>query len=257
LDFQLYLPGESILHKVDPRLKIGGLVGLGLLMTTVNSRGLMSLSLGLFILLLLSQVPLSELVAVIYAVLFIGVFYVLILGWNGWQSWYFWQGHWSLEGVLQALILIWRIAILFVLTRIFTAVTLPSEQGIGIAYLLTPFYRITPKVADFALLITLTLRFIPLLIEEASYLYKARLAKGSLPSSRVKKLLELASFLIPLILISLRRAEELAENLVARGYVSGGYRVLGTNEWRDKDTWGTVMLLVWGIGTLALNSLTF
>lgn len=251
----LYLPGESALHRADPRLKIGGLVGLGFLITVVKPFGLISLTAGLLILLALSHIPLREFKSVALAGLFLGSFYILILGWNWTETWRFWEGHWSREGLIQALLINWRIGLVFIFTRIFTAVTLPSEQGIGIAYFFTPFYRFTPKAADFALLITLTLRFIPLLIEEASLLYKARVAKGCLPSSRVKKLLELATFLVPLLLLTLRRAEELADNLVARGYISGGYQVLGTKEWGSEDTWGVFVLVAWGIGTLILNSL--
>lgn len=256
MEIGLYLPGESAIHKADPRLKIGGLVGLGFLITTAKPLGLMSLTVGLLIILVLSHIPLREFKAVAMAGLLLGSFYILILGWNWTETWRFWEGHWSRDGLLQALLIDWRIGLVFIFTRIFTAVTLPSEQGIGIAYFFTPFYRFTPKVADFALLITLTLRFIPLLVEEASLLYKARVAKGCLPSSRVKKLLELASLLVPLLLLTLRRAEELADNLVARGYISGGYRVLGTKEWGGKDSWGVFALVLLGTGTLILNSLT-
>lgn len=255
MEIGLYLPGESAIHQADPRLKIGGLVGLGFLITAVKPLGLMSLTMGLLILLVLSHIPLREYKAVVLAGLLLGSFYILILGWNWTETWRFWEGHWSREGLIQALLINWRIGLVFIFTRIFTAVTLPSEQGIGIAYFFTPFYRFTPKVADFALLITLTLRFIPLLIEEASLLYKARLAKGCLPPSRIKRLLELASFLVPLLLLTLRRAEELADNLIARGYISGGYRVLGTKEWGREDSWGAFVLVLWGIGTLILNNL--
>lgn len=255
MEVGLYLPGESALHQADPRLKIGGLVGLGFLITAVKPQGLMSLTVGLLALLALSHIPLREFKAVALAGLFLGSFYILILGWNWTETWRFWEGHWSQEGLIQALIINWRIGLVFLFTRIFTAVTLPSEQGIGIAYFFTPFYQFTPKAADFALLITLTLQFIPLLIEEASLLYKARVAKGCLPSSRVKILIELASFLVPLLLLTLQRAEELADNLVARGYISGGYRVLGTKEWERRDTWGVSLLFAWGIGTLIIDIL--
>jgi energy-coupling factor transport system permease protein len=255
MEVELYLPGNSILHQADPRLKIGGLVSLGILITAMDSWGLLSITIGLLLLMVYSHMPLKTYQSVMYATFVMGLFYLLILGWNWTESWFFWRGHWSQMGILQALRIIWRIGLVFLFTRIFAGVTSPSEQGIGIAFLLKPFYRLTPKAADFALLITLTLRFIPLLIEEASLLYKARVAKGSYPSSYIKKLMELASFLVPLLLLTLRRSEELAENLVARGYTSGGYRVLGTKEWENRDSWGIVILMVWEIGTLILDNL--
>lgn len=253
LDGGLYIPGESTLHKLDPRLKIGSLVGLGLLMTTVEWGGLICLTGGLVLILWLTPIPFKDFQAVIKAGVILGCFYTFIMGWSWNEGWVFWQGHWSMEGISQGLTMSWRIILVFLLTRIFTAVTLPSEQGVGIAYFFVPFYRLTPKATDFALLITLTLRFIPLLMEEAALLYKARLSKGNLPTRWLGRIREISVLLLPLLRITLRRAEELAENLVARGYVSGGYRVLGTQEWERKDSWGAAFLVLWSILTLAVN----
>ncbi len=249
----LYLSGTSALHRADPRLKIAGVVGLSILITTINQVGLICLTIGILVLLGLNQIPLKAFKSVFYAVLFIGSFYALVLSWNWSDAWRFWQGEWSKEGLLQATIIIWRISLVFVITRAFVGVTLPSEQGVGIAYFFTPFYRFSPIVADLALLITLTLRFIPLLVEDGSLLYKARIAKGGIPLSLPKRIMELASLLLPLLLLTLRRAEELAENLVARGYISGGYRVLGTKEWERSDTVWAFILSVWGIMSLVLD----
>ncbi|AFL99355.1 ABC-type cobalt transport system, permease component CbiQ [Desulfitobacterium dehalogenans ATCC 51507] len=253
LERGLYHPGESTWHKIDPRLKIGGLVTLGLLMTIVDWRGLLCLTGGLFVILCLCPLPLKAFQSVIKAGIVLGFFYTLIMGWHWEDGWIFWEGYWSREGILQGLIMSWRILLVFLLTRIFAAFTLPSEQGIGIAFFFTPFYRLTPKAADFALLITLTLRFIPLLLEEAALLYKARLAKGNLSVKWIGRIKELAALLLPLLRITLRRAEEVAENLVARGYVSGGYRALGTKEWEERDSWGAVVLILWCMGTLLIE----
>ena len=253
LEGELYLPGESALHKADPRLKMGGLIVLGGLMTFVDQGGLLILTLGSVLLWRLGCLSPRVFRLVVKAALLLGGFYTLVMGWSWDSGGRFWEGHWSVEGVVQGLMMGWRIALVFFLTRIFAAVTLPSEQGAGIAYFLTPFSCFTKKAADFALLITLTLRFIPLLLEEVGLLYKARLAKGSLPSGRMGRLKELSFLLLPLLRIALRRSEELAENLTARGWVSGGYRVLGTKKWERRDTWGAVLLVLWGIGILAAD----
>ncbi|NMA68261.1 MAG: energy-coupling factor transporter transmembrane protein EcfT, partial [Desulfitobacterium sp.] len=225
---------------------------LGFLITTVNISGLISISIGLLILIRISEMGIKSISRVIKAGIFLGGFYILVMGWT-WEGWTFWQGNWSYEGLLAGVIMAWRILLVFILTRIFTGVTSPSEQGIGIAYLFTPFYPLTKKAADFALLLTLTLRFIPLLLEEGAMLYKARLAKGSLPTNWGGKVQEITRLLFPLLRITFRRAEELGENLLARGYVSGGYRVLATKEWDQKDTIGVVLILIWGTLTLVLN----
>lgn len=249
---ELYVSVASPLHNADPRLKILGIVGLSLLITTVEVGGLVSLSIGLLFLIGISHMGIKNMLGVLKAGFLLGTFYTIVMGWT-WEGWSFWQGHWSSEGFWAGLIMAWRILLVFVLTRIFTGVTLPSEQGIGIAYFFTPFYTLTKKAADFVLLLTLTLRFIPLLMEEGAMLYKARLAKGNLPSSWGGKVIEIVRLLFPLLRITMKRAEELAENLLARGYVSGGYRVLATKEWERQDTLGALLLLFWGVVTLAAN----
>lgn len=253
MNAELYLPGTSLLHRLDSRLKTAGLVTLSLLTTTAHQGGLVSLTLGILLLCILSETSWREIRPLAVVIVLIGLFYSLALGWTWPQSWFFWQGYWSLAGLEQAAIIIWRISLIFILTRVYMAVTSPSEQGLSIAFFITPLARITPKAADFSLLLTLTLRFIPLLLEEAGMVYKARMAKGNYPLGLGSRVRELAGLLIPLLLISFRRAEELAENLLARGYVSGGYRILSVTEWEKRDSIGTVLLAGWTILTLLLR----
>ncbi|NLI92621.1 MAG: energy-coupling factor transporter transmembrane protein EcfT [Peptococcaceae bacterium] len=254
MDAGLYLPGESILHKLDSRLKTGSLVAVSFLTTMAHGLGLFSLSVGILVLFFLSGLSFRRIRSLFLAVAILGLFYAVALGWYWDESWHFWRGYWSTEGLIQAGIIMLRIGIIFILTRLYMAVTSPSDQGLGIAYFFTPLTRITPKAADFSLLITLTLRFLPLLIEEAGMLYKARLAKGNIPQNTGKRIIELANLLLPLLSITLRRAEELADNLLTRGYVSGGYRVLGIKEWEKRDSIGTAVLLVWLAITILIQN---
>ena len=121
------------------------------------------------------------------------------------------------------------------------------SKGWEIGYFFNPFIRITPKAADFALLLSLTLRFIPLIMEEATLIWKARELKGEWPSSWLKRSMELSQLIVPLILLSLRRAEELAENLMSRGYGSGNYRTLILHDWNCTDGVGVLIVGVWGL----------
>jgi len=137
--------------------------------------------------------------------------------------------------------------------RLYTAVTMPLEQGMGIVYFFNPLIRITPKAADFALMLTLTLRFIPLLVEEALLIWKARTLKSEWPHSWFKQSWELIQLIVPLILLSLRRAEELAENLMLRGYGSGTYRTLILRERTSRDFVGVLIIGVWGVLLLVMR----
>ncbi|MDR3599408.1 MAG: energy-coupling factor transporter transmembrane component T [Desulfosporosinus sp.] len=245
--FELYCPGNSLLHRLDPRVKVGGLAALSLLMTITRWQGLALSSFALLSLVFLSRTSLSIYRSLIVVLVWMGLFYGLAAGWVWPENSAFWFGHWSRSGLVQAGEMLWRIALVFGLTRLYTAVTMPLEQGLGIAYFFNPFIRITPKAADFALLLTLTLRFIPLIGEEATLIWKVRVLKSEWPLSRLRQSWELTQLIVPLILLSLRRAEELAENLMARGYGSGNYRTLIFHERTSKDRWGVLIVGVWGI----------
>ncbi len=236
-----------MLHRFDPRLKVAGLALVSLLMTVTGWLGLALNSFALLGLVLLSRTPLKIYRSLLVVILWMGLFYGLAAGWVWPANRAVWYGHWSSEGLVQATFLLWRMALVFGLTRLFTAVTMPLEQGMGIAYFLNPLIRITPKATDFALILTLTLRFIPLIIEEATQIWKVRVLKLEWPSSWVKRSWEFIQLIVPLILLSLRRAEELAENLILRGYGSGNYRTLMLYERTSKDRLGVVILGAWGL----------
>ncbi|MDP4158246.1 MAG: energy-coupling factor transporter transmembrane protein EcfT [Bacillota bacterium] len=251
--FELYWPGNSLLHCLDPRLKVAGLAIISLSMTVIGWQGLTLNSLVLLGLVFLSHTPFKLYRSLIVVMIWMGLFYGLAAGWVWPENRAVWQGHWSQEGLLQAIIMLWRVILVFGLTRLFTAVTMPLEQGSGIAYFLNPLIPITPKAADFALLLTLTLRFIPLIIEEATLIWKVRALKGEWPSSWLERSRELIQLIVPLILLSLRRAEELAENLTLRGYASGNYRTLMMHERTSQDRVGAVILGCWIFVLLVLK----
>ncbi|WP_348982851.1 energy-coupling factor transporter transmembrane component T [Desulfosporosinus sp. Sb-LF] len=250
--FELYWPSNSIMHRLDPRLKVGGLAVLSLLMTLTGWQGLTLSSCAFLGLVLLGRIPLKLYRSLTLVILWLGLFYGLATGWE-WENTAFWYGHWSQSGLVQAGYMLWRIALLFALTRLFTAVTMPLEQGVGIAYFFDPLTRLTPKAADFALLLTLTLRFIPLILEEATFIWKARVLKSEWPSSWIQRSWEFIQLIVPLILLSLRRAEELSENLMARGFGSGNYRPLMLHEWTKRDRLGSLFVIVWGVLLLILK----
>ena len=251
-EIEVYFPGESVLHELDPRLKVGAFVWLSFALTMAGCYGLAAASAGVLILIRLSGVPWRSFRSVLVVLIWIALFYLLAGGWTWTESEHFWQGHFSVDGLKVSGVLVWRIAVLFALTRLFAAVTPSLEQGLGIAYFLNPLVRLTPKAADFALLITLTLRFMPLLLEEITAISKARAAKGIVPLSLIGRIRELMNLLPALLLLSLRRAEETAENLVMRGYSSGKYRTLSTREWGKRDNWCAVAALMGGVMLIIL-----
>jgi len=220
---------------------------LSLLLTLTQWQGLALSSFALLGLVAFSRTPLKIYRSLIVVVLWMGLFYGLATGWVWPENRAVWEGHWSRAGFVQAADMLWRITLVFGLTRLYSAVTMPLEQGTAIAYFFNPLIRITPKAADFALMLTLTLRFIPLIVEEAFVIWKARMLKSEWPNSRFKQSWELIQLVVPLILLSLRRAEELAENLMARGYGSGTYHTLILHKRTSMDLGGVLIIGVWGV----------
>jgi len=242
-----------VLHRLDPRLKVGGLAVVSLILTTTGWQGLGLSSLAFIGLMLMSHTPLKIYRSLLVVLLWMGLFYGLAAGWVWPETGAIWHGHWSLNGLEQAFYMLWRLTLVFALTRLYTAVTMPLDQGLAIAYFFNPLIRITPKAADFALLLTLTLRFIPLIMEEAASIWKARTLKSEWPSTWLKRSGELIQLIVPLILLSLRRAEELAENLMSRGYASGNYRTIILHEWNAGDYVGVLIVVVWGLSLYILR----
>lgn len=244
---ELYWFSDSVLHRLDPRLKVGGLAILSLLLTLTRWQGLVLTSLALMGLVIISNTPLRLFRGMTFVLLWLGLFYGFASGWVWGQSASFWQGHWSKVGLLQAVLMLWRITLIFGLTRLFAAVTLPMEQGLGIVYYFAPLTRLSTKAAEFALLLTLTLRFIPLLGEEAVLIWKARMIKGNWPTTWLRRSWEICQLVVPIILISLKRAEELGETMLARGYGSGSFRTFLIHERTALDRWGGIAVGLWGL----------
>ncbi|MDR3288688.1 MAG: energy-coupling factor transporter transmembrane protein EcfT [Peptococcaceae bacterium] len=242
---EVYVESETRLHRLDPRLKVVALIGISLLISLAGISGLLILSLGVALLGKISRLSYRSLLSIVGAAFLLGLFYLWGMGWESTQGWRLWQGHWSVSGLSAAGMMIWKIFLIFSLTRVFLAVTKPLEMGLSIACLLNPLAKRSRRAADFILLLTLTLRFIPLLAEETGQLWKARAAKGKTPASFAGRCGELLRLVPPVFLISLRRAEELAENLIARGYQPGRYRVVRLNSWQRTDSVALIIWLIW------------
>jgi energy-coupling factor transport system permease protein len=149
------------------------------------------------------------------------------------------------EGLRQGIFISLRFFLLILMTSILTLTTTPIEITDGLESLLAPLNKIKFPVHELALMMSISLRFIPTLMQETDKIMKAQTARGvdfaSGPiKDRVKAIIPL---LIPLFVSSFKRAEELAVAMEARGYRGGEgrtkYRQLS---WGLKDT-GMLALL--------------
>ncbi|MBA4423835.1 MAG: hypothetical protein C0390_12190, partial [Syntrophus sp. (in: bacteria)] len=127
------------------------------------------------------------------------------------------------EGLVQGAYVTWQFACLVIVAAILTMTTLPSDLVGGIERLLRPLARVGIPSQDIAVMISMALRFMPMLLEEYERLRMAQMARGAdfTTGSFVLRIRAVALFAVPLLLCAFRRADELALAMEARGYRRG------------------------------------
>ena len=248
--FGRYVPVESILHRMDPRSKLLIIFIFVCVVFIANNSITYGILLAYTVLMIMfSKVPirfiLTGLIPVLWLVLFtllIHLFFTregnLVVDW-GWIKIYE-------EGIRQGIFISLRFFLLVLVTSLLTLTTTPIEITDGIEYLLAPLKKVKFPVHELALMMSISLRFIPTLMQETDKIMKAQIARGvEFTSGPFKERLKaIIPLLIPLFISSFKRAEELAIAMEARGYRGGEgrtkYRQLN---WTIADT-GMILLLV-------------
>jgi len=221
-----FFPGNSVLHRMDPRIKI---VLLGALFVIIfSSYNLLSSAItALFILfiVLLSGISfkfyLKGLKTVIFIVIFTSVFNLFYGTGEVLFQFYFLKITWS--GIFNTLRICFRIISLIFCSTALTFTTSPNSFTEAIERLIKPLEIFHVKVHEIAMMMTIALRFIPTLLEETDKIIKAQKARGAELetgnlSKRVKALIPI---LIPLFVSAFRRAYELATAMECRCYNGG------------------------------------
>ena len=127
------------------------------------------------------------------------------------------------EGLRQGIFISLRFFLLILVTSLLTLTTTPIEITDGIEYLLAPLKKVKFPVHELALMMSISLRFIPTLMQETDIIMKAQTARGvDFSGGPIKdRLKAIIPLLIPLFISSFKRAEELAVAMEARGYRGG------------------------------------
>lgn len=223
-----FFPGNSVIHKLDPRIKIiaciSYIIGIFLCKSAV-SYALMLVS--ALLLVLISRLPVKTVLKSIKPILLVLLFTaVLNIFWHSGETvlFSFWRITVYMEGVISAIYMVLRIVSLVIGTSvILTYTTSPIALTDAIERLLSPLRFIKVPVHEFAMMMTIALRFIPTLIEETDKIMNAQKARGSDFSSGsiVARAKALVPVLVPLFISSFRRADELAVAMECRCYRGG------------------------------------
>lgn len=288
-----YIPGNSWLHQLDPRIKMISLIMLLISIFLIPIQGnqvdlfmLAGYLLLTILLIMSSQIPILKVLQGLRPILFLLTFTVLIqilivapnekvaltqpvtfyLSWTSigamvvWFMFYQWSKKWIRlktlyfllsvfmvfflqymlpfgnvfdyevilyeETVLRALFIFFRIVIIIMLTSLLTFTTMTTDINDGLEGILLPLKWIKVPVDVLAMMVSLTLRYIPTLLIETDKIMKAQASRGVdfKEASLKEKVTQVISLLIPVFVISFKRAEDLANAMEVRGYVIGQKR---------------------------------
>jgi energy-coupling factor transport system permease protein len=222
-----YIPGESFVHKLDPRLKI--LISLLFIIDLFlvnNFNGYLFVLTFIVATILIAKLPFKYVykgLKPIFAIVLITA--VLNIFMTSGEHLVFQVGFIKVyrEGLVTAAFMIVRLVFLIIGTSILTLTTSPIELTDGIENLLNPFKRIGIPAHELAMMMTIALRFIPTLMDETDKIMKAQMARGAdfESGNLVKRAKSLIPILVPLFISSFRRADELAMAMESRCYKGG------------------------------------
>ena len=256
VSFGQYYPAKSFLHRLDPRMKILLLIAFIVavfLCDTFYALGgcaLVFLCAAIF-----SGVPFTKLLRSVKAVLFLLVFMTVLnlffyKSEDPIWSWKFLSI--SKESIFYAIFLAVRLFLLVLGSSLLTLTTTPVSLADGIESLLLPLKWIRFPVHELALIMSIALRFIPILTDETSRIMNAQKARGADFESGglIKRAKAIIPILIPLLISAFRRADELGDAMDARCYsgskVRTKYKKL-TFGWRDFIAFFVIAALLTGV----------
>lgn len=262
ISFGQYYPAQSLLHRLDPRAKV--------LMTVLyivctflcnNLLGFVALTLSAVLLVALSRIPLRVVLRSLRPILFIIAFTSLInifmtkggvlLTPEGFPIKIYERGVWT------AVFMVLRISALMIGTGLFlTYTTTPIALTDALESLLSPLKKLKVPVHDFAMMMTIALRFIPTLSDETRKIMNAQRARGAdfTNGSLLQRAKALIPILVPLFVSAFNRAFELASAMECRCYHGGEGRTrLKVLHMTAVDVLALLLVVAFGVGLFFLN----
>lgn len=224
-----YYPVDSKVHKLDPRVKIAAVfVYLISLFVFSSFVGYAVVSVFLVAAITISKVPFSYMMKGLRPILMLLVFTAVfnIFSVNGTVIFQYKFIVITAEGVRKALFLSMRLIYLIFGSSLLTYTTTPNQLTDGIESILSPLKKFKVPVHDFAMMMSLALRFIPILMEEANRIINAQSSRGAdfEEGNIFHRIKMMVSILVPLLVSATSRANDLAQAMESRCYQGGDGR---------------------------------
>ncbi len=237
-----YYPAESPIHKLDPRVKLfATLIYIIALFTFKGVLGFVLITAGLFGMILVSKVPLSYIVKGLKAILVILLITCLFnLLFTTGDHIFVKFGIFTISdrGIKNAVMLVFRLIYLIMGTSLMTLTTTPNELTDGLEKSMRYLAKIKFPVHAIAMMMSIALRFIPILIDETDKIMKAQMARGAEfeTGGILKRAKAMVPLLVPLFVSAFRRADDLAMAMEARCYNGGqGRTKMNPLRYRKRD----------------------
>ena len=256
-----YIPGDSIIHRLDPRSKLLAMFLLIVISFWANNpitNLLLFVVTGIFI--SLSGVSLSFFIkglrSMFFLIAFTTIFQLFFIS-GGQVLWEIGFIKITSHGIEQAGIIFCRFVLIIFFSTLLTLTTMPLSLATAVESLLSPLKRFKVPVHEIGLMLSMSLRFVPTLMDDTIRIMNAQKARGVDfgEGSIIQKVKAMIPILIPLFATSLKRADSLATAMEARGYQGGvgrsQYRQLS---WMRKDSIALILISLLGILLFILKS---
>ena len=224
-----YYQTDSVIHRLDPRVKLTGTILYIISLFLFHQfTGYLVAALFLGVAIRLSKVPFRYMVRGMKAILFLLLFtmaFNLFLT-PGEPLVQFWKLTITREGLQIAVFMAIRLTFLIIGSSLMTLTTTPNHLTDGMEKLMGPLKKVRVPVHEVSMMMSIALRFIPILMEETDKIMKAQIARGAdfESGNLIKKAKAMVPLLVPLFISAFRRANDLAMAMEARCYRGGAGR---------------------------------
>ena len=257
-----YLPGNSVVHRLDPRTKIFLMAIYIAIVFVVKTLPVFVLPVVLLIAIFaFAQVPASYFFSSLKPMkwLLVFMFVINLFATQGSTVWFEWKFiKLTQEAVEQAVYITLRLVLLVAGTSILTLTTSLIALTDGLEKLMSPLRKLHFPAHELAMMMTIALRFIPTLMEETDRIQKAQMARGAdFESGNIfQRAKSMIPVLVPLFVSAFRRADELAMAMESRCYHGGEGRTrMRELHFHARDLIATLLLVVVLVGIILLEKL--
>ncbi|MCC8138217.1 MAG: energy-coupling factor transporter transmembrane protein EcfT [Clostridiales bacterium] len=254
-----YYPTDSVIHKLDPRVKLAGtLVFIISLFAFGSIEAYVVATIFLAAVIMISKVPFRFMIKGLKAIimlLMITVIFNLFLV-QGTVVFKFWIFQITREGIKTAVSMAIRLIYLIIGSSVMTLTTTPNDLTDGLEKALSPLKKLHVPIHEIAMMMSIALRFIPILLEETDKIMKAQQARGAdfESGNLLQKAKNMVPLLVPLFISAFRRANDLAMAMEARGYHGGeGRTKMRPLVYKSRDKAGYLILLGYFAVMFAVN----